>query len=112
MIVKCSDRYSRSALEVCVPPTGCHSNKYSVKAPIVRNIENLRVQSIKFSSVRASACVCSLLAARRFFWTIIEQDATKIARVDRGLGGELVFDWRLEFRKAHPVVHQVGEETS
>lgn len=35
----------------------------------------------------------------------------KIARVDRGLGGELVFDWRLDFRKAHPVVHQVGEKT-
>lgn len=43
---------------------------------------------------------------------IIEQDVMKIARVDRGLGGELVFDWRLEFRKAHPVVHQVGEKTS
>lgn len=34
-----------------------------------------------------------------------------IARVDGGLGGELVFDWRLEFRKAHPVVHQVGGKT-
>lgn len=57
-------------------------------------------------------CVRSLLAARRFFWTIIEQDAMKIARVDQGLGGELVFDWRLEFRKAHQVVHQVGEKNS
>lgn len=68
--------------------------------------------SQSFSSVRASACVRSLLAARRLFWTIIEQDAMKIARVDGGLGGELVFDRRLEFREAHPVVHQVGEKTS
>lgn len=43
---------------------------------------------------------------------MIEQDAMKIARVDRGLGEELVFDWRLEFRTAHPVVHQVGEKNS
>lgn len=46
MIVKCSDRYPGSALEVCVPPTGCHSKEYSVKPPIVRNVENLRVQLI------------------------------------------------------------------
>lgn len=36
----------------------------------------------------------------------------KIARVDQGLGGELVFDWLLKFRKAHPVAHQVGDKTS
>lgn len=35
----------------------------------------------------------------------------KIARVDRGLDGELVFDWRLVFRKAHPVVYQIGDKT-
>lgn len=34
----------------------------------------------------------------------------KIACVGRGLGGEFVFDWRLEFRKAHPVVHQVSKK--
>lgn len=50
MIVKCSDHYPGSALEVCAPPTDCHSNEYSVKAPIVRNVENLRVQSIVFIS--------------------------------------------------------------
>lgn len=111
MIMECSDHYPGSALEVCVPPTGFHSDEYGVKAPIVRNVENLRVQSIIFIN-RASAYVRSLLAARRLFWTITEQDAMRIARVDGGLGGELVFDWRLEFRKAHPVVHQVGEETS
>lgn len=57
MIVKCSDRYPRSDLQVCVPATGCHSNKYSVKAPIVRNVENLRDQSIIFIS--QGQCVCT-----------------------------------------------------
>lgn len=50
MIVKCSDRYSRSALEVCVPPTGCHSNEYGVNATVVGRAANLRVQSIVFIS--------------------------------------------------------------
>lgn len=57
MIVKCSDRYSRSDLEVCIPPTGCHSKKYSVKAPAVRNVENLRVQSIIV--INQGQCVCT-----------------------------------------------------
>lgn len=35
----------------------------------------------------------------------------RIARVDGGLGGEFVFDWRLDLRKANPVVHQVGGKT-
>lgn len=57
MIVKCSDRYPGSALEVCVPPTDCRSNEYSVKAPAVRNVEILRVQSIMF--INQGQCVCT-----------------------------------------------------
>lgn len=48
MIVKCSDRHPGSALEVFVPPTGCHSKEYSVNATVVGKAANLRVQSIIF----------------------------------------------------------------
>lgn len=56
MIVKCSYHYPGSALEVCVPPTGCHSNEYSAKAPTVRKVENLRVQSITFIGQGQRVC--------------------------------------------------------
>lgn len=91
MIVKCSDHYPGSALEVCVPPTDCRSKEYSVNATVVGR-SRICEFSQSYSSVRASACVRSLLAARRLFWTMVEQDAMKIARVDGGLGGEVVFD--------------------
>lgn len=48
MIVKCSDRYPGSALEVCVPPNGCHSNEYGVDTTVMGKVANLRVQSIIF----------------------------------------------------------------
>lgn len=48
MIVKCSDHYPGSALEVCVPPTGFHSNEYGVDTTAMGKVENLRVQSIIF----------------------------------------------------------------
>lgn len=44
-------------LEVCVPLTGCHSKEYNLKAPMVRNVENLRVQSIIF--INQGQCVCT-----------------------------------------------------
>lgn len=50
MIVKSSDHYPRSALEVCVPPNGCHSNEYGVDTTVMGKVENLRVQSIIFIS--------------------------------------------------------------
>lgn len=56
MIVKCSDHYPVSALGVCVPPTGCHSSEYGGKAPIVRNVENLRVQLIIVISQGQRVC--------------------------------------------------------
>lgn len=56
MIVKSSDHYPGSALEVCVPPTDCRSNEYSVKPPIVRNVENLRVQLIIVISQGQRVC--------------------------------------------------------
>lgn len=56
MIVKCADHYPGSALEVFVPPTGFHSKKYSAKAPIVRNVENLRVQLIIVISQGQRVC--------------------------------------------------------
>lgn len=56
MIVKCSDHYPGSALDVCVPPTGCHSKEYSVNATVVGKVENLRVQSIVFISQGQRVC--------------------------------------------------------
>lgn len=56
MIVKCSDHYPGSALEVCVPPTGCHSKEHSVNATVVGKVENLRVQSIIFISQGQRVC--------------------------------------------------------
>lgn len=57
MIVKCSDRYPGSALEVCVPPTGFHSDEYGVNATVMGKAANLRVQSIIFIS--QGQCVCT-----------------------------------------------------
>lgn len=56
MIVKCSDHYPGSALEVCVPPNGCHSSEYGVDTTVMGKVENLRVQSTIFISQGQRVC--------------------------------------------------------